>query len=558
MEIYLYQLSTGQKIRLSLSIQVDLQFWHRRGTQIRSLGRTTSINRACQRIKRPTNFPKWQKSLPIPTFTMKWEEIQTAAQQLYAQFQGRSLLASELIGLLRKKNVERREEEIWAAIQYLFLHKRVQIMPGVEWGTLAITANCHRCSAGYSHLSWRHCATCGEKCAMCQYCSLLGCSRSCSPFFCFEPLSEGKKRPFICAKLPHSLTESQQQAVHKIQQFLQSEQNQLLFWAVTGAGKTECLVPIIEDYLRQGRRVLWVTPRKDVVLELAPRFKQIFPTVRPIALYGGSRDAGEESPLIIATAHQAFRFFRSFDLGIVDEVDAFPLYKNKILAAGIRRALKEKAKQIFLTATPPRRWRRLAKNGRCSMVVLPVRHHGFPLPVPIMKRERRLWSKIDQGQPVHAIQAFLQRVFQTDGQAILFVPRLQDVFRLVQWLKNQSGLNREELAGVYAQDPEREEKIRQFRQGHIRILISTTILERGVTVKRCHVAVIGADHIIFDQASIVQIAGRVGRSAVYQQGEVWLIAQEKTDAQLQAIREMKNLNHCSKKAGFFTKGLYSL
>ena len=31
-DIY-YQLSTGQKIRLSLSIQVDLQFWHRRGTQ---------------------------------------------------------------------------------------------------------------------------------------------------------------------------------------------------------------------------------------------------------------------------------------------------------------------------------------------------------------------------------------------------------------------------------------------------------------------------------------------------------------------------------------------
>jgi competence protein ComFA len=50
----------------------------------------------------------------------------------------------------------------------------------------------------------------------------------------------------------------------------------LLFWAVTGAGKTEVLVPILEEFLFQGKQVLWCAPRKDVVIEIWQSVKSDF------------------------------------------------------------------------------------------------------------------------------------------------------------------------------------------------------------------------------------------------------------------------------------------
>lgn len=558
MKIYLYQLGIEFKPKLSLSIMVDLHYWSKKRIPIRSIYETSSINQAIKLQKNPKKIPKVFDPIPHPSYHFDWRKIQLLATQLFTWFQRRIFLASELKAWLKGKGGDFSEREYWAAVQLLYLQKKVQIRQGVEWGRFALFAKCHRCSAGYSHISWRYCATCGGKCAMCNHCLLLGRSSSCSPLFLFSASPEKKKRRSVILHLPHALTPWQRRSVQKINQFLCSKQKELLFWAVTGAGKTECMVSIIKTYLEQGQRVLWVTPRKDVVLELAPRLKRIFSTIQPIALYGGSPDRLKESSLVIATAHQAYRFVHYFDLGIVDEVDAFPLYQNRMLESGIKRALTQTAKRILLTATPPKAWKRLARNRKCSMVVLPIRYHGYPLPVPILKFERRLWRKIIHHQPSSTIEDFIQLVCATDGQAIFFVPRLQDLFLFYEWLKQTLSPHEYGMACVYAQDPERDKKIRQFREGHIRFLISTTILERGVTVKRCHVAVVGADHSIFDRATLIQIAGRVGRSASYQQGKVWFIAQEKTEAQLQSRKEIEKLNQSIKKAGFLSKELYYL
>ncbi len=558
MNIYLYQLKTEVMPRLSLSIQVDLHYWNQKGKSIQSIYKMPSIHQANRCQANPKKIAKRFDPIPYPSTNLDAKKIHKLATHLFDQLQGRAVLSSELNTFWNRKHHAFRERDFWAAIQWLYLQNKVQIRPGVEWGRFALFARCHRCFAGSSHISWRHCATCGDRCAMCNHCLPLGRSSSCSPLFLFSARHEIKKRSSITLRLPHPLTPWQQRTVQKMDQFLTSPPKELLFWAVTGAGKTECMVPVIKTYLERGQRVVWVSPRKDVVLEVAPRLKHIFPTIQPIALYGGSPQRWQKSSLIIATAHQTYRFVDYFDLGIIDEVDAFPLYQNHMLESGIRRALIPSAKMILLTATPPKSWKRLVKERKCSMVVLPIRYHGHPLPVPTLKLERRLWKKVMNRQSIRIIEEFIQHVLQTDGQAILFVPRLQDIFHFYAWLEQKFSSFACMMAGVYAQDPERDQKIRQFREGRIRFLISTSILERGVTVKRCHVAVIGADHPIFDQATLVQMAGRVGRSASYQQGEVWFIAQEKTDAQLQSQKEIIKLNQSTKKEGFLSEELYYL
>ena len=95
---------------------------------------------------------------------------------------------------------------------------------------------------------------------------------------------------------------------------------------------------------------------------------------------------------------------------------------------------------------------------------------------------------------------------------------------------------------IYSQSPRRAEIIQNFREGKIRILITTTILERGVTFPNLNVIVWQADSQIFDSATLIQIAGRVGRSKDYTGGEVIFLYKLKTKQMEQAkkyIVEMK-------------------
>lgn len=52
-----------------------------------------------------------------------------------------------------------------------------------------------------------------------------------------------------------------------------------------------------------------------------------------------------------------------------------------------------------------------------------------------------------------------------------------------------------------------------MRDEKLQYLITTTILERGVTFPRIDVLIIGADDKTFSENALVQIAGRVGHSA---------------------------------------------
>src|SRR5690606_22417394 len=75
-------------------------------------------------------------------------------------------------------------------------------------------------------------------------------------------------------------------------------------------------------------------------------------------------------------------------------------------------------------------------------------------------------------------------------------------------------------AAVHSEDPERKEKVVKMRRNEISLLLTTTILERGVTFPNIDVAVIGAEDDIFTEAALVQIAGRVGRSVDFPTGNI--------------------------------------
>ncbi|EGL82058.1 DEAD-like helicase [Caldalkalibacillus thermarum TA2.A1] len=196
---------------------------------------------------------------------------------------------------------------------------------------------CNRCGA--QEVVTVACANCGrEDCAYCPHCLEMGRVKACQPLLRWEAAErqdtaqpEGNQKAVVCT-WQGRLSPGQQAASEALLRFVQEKEGQqeFLVWAVCGAGKTEMLFDMLTYVLNQGQKVLVTSPRRDVILELAPRLQAAFPSVPVCVLYGGSGERFKPGQLFLATTHQTLRFARYFDVVVIDEEDAFP-YITKLI-----------------------------------------------------------------------------------------------------------------------------------------------------------------------------------------------------------------------------------
>ncbi|QGQ99902.1 DEAD/DEAH box helicase [Paenibacillus psychroresistens] len=422
---------------------------------------------------------------------------------------------------------------------------------------------CSRCGSGSAQLRWTFCVFCEGPCPYCEECLTMGRARFCTPLVHGVNVVETAWKAAPMKSLAQwSLNAAQTEAAAAGLQFLEQTAIQLtghaqlprdipcfLIWAVTGAGKTEMIYPLIEHELAQGRKVMIATPRKDVVLELLPRIQAAFPKQSVIALYGGSRQRWEQGEITLATTHQLLRFSQGFDLVILDELDAFPYHNNPMLEFAAQKACKPNGRFIYLSATPPPKLQKSAKRNRLPHVRVPVRFHQHPLPVPKVLSIPPLRNWIDKRQIPAKLLSRLEQSLERDAQLFLFVSQIRNVEPLVLLLR--SYFQDKEIQGTHSKDEERSEKVIEFRQTRIDLLVTTTILERGITVAKTDVFVLDADAALFDEASLVQMAGRAGRSKDDPFGNVYFVAYQRTKAQVSAINQISRMNGIAKQKGYF-------
>ncbi|WP_236782450.1 DEAD/DEAH box helicase [Allobacillus saliphilus] len=311
-------------------------------------------------------------------------------------------------------------------------------------------------------------------------------------------------------------------------------QSTLLIHAVCGAGKTEMLYRGLWIAFRNGFRVCIATPRADVVRELAPRLRRDFPSIEVAALYGGTQDVDVNAHLVVATTHQLLRYSKSFDVMIVDEVDAFPYHHDKSLPKAVARSVKPCHALIYLTATPRLDLKMASRLKQIQTISIPLRYHGHPLPLPKLSQVFKLHQHLQKGTLPKKITHWIEQRKAAKRRFLLFVPTIESAHALSKKLN---------IPYVHSESSNREELIHHFRNQRYEALITTTILERGVTFPSIDVAVIGADHDVFDEAALIQIAGRAGRSADDPDGDVTFFYNVKTKAIVKARQytELKNL-----------------
>lgn len=313
-------------------------------------------------------------------------------------------------------------------------------------------------------------------------------------------------------------------------------------FAVCGAGKTEILYEGFLAALRRGDRICLAIPRKDVVRELAERLRPIFPNTVVKALHQGSKDdAGAH--IVVSTIHQLINYHGEFDLVALDEADAFPYRGDAFLHGLVKKAMKPDAALIEMSATP-------TAGAAKTAWFLPARFHRRPLDVPVVEYVDGLREAVKRIAVPRAVVAWLRQ----DGvtrRALLFVPSVAYGSCLAEALA-AAGFR---VRAVSSREPAAPLRIRAFREERFNLLVTTTLLERGVTFRGIDVAVLNADDGVFESNVLVQIAGRVGRHADRPTGEIRLFAELATASMARAIRTIERANAVARKKGLLDDDL---
>lgn len=326
---------------------------------------------------------------------------------------------------------------------------------------------------------------------------------------------EGQSLSFledVVEQFNFELTEPQKEVSEAIYQA--TLKGNVLVYAVCGSGKSELVVQTISQYLSHHKRVGITIARRQVVLELKERYQALFPHLKVTAVCEGFTDE-LEGELIICTAHQLYRFHKQFDCLIIDEPDAFPFRSDEVLQGFAQQACC--GERIYLTATPDD----TVRSSIQTEIQLFKRPHQYPLPVPKHIKLPLLFQ---------CLWVLRKRM---DKPTLIFVPSLK-LGKLLSLIL--------QIPFAYANHPQLDVLIKDFKKNTINPLMCTTVLERGVTFKNVQVIVLEAHHPVFNLASLIQMAGRVGRSVDYPQGEVTFLSSQKSETIKQCIRQIQSAN----------------
>mgnify|MGYP003294534211 CR=1 FL=1 len=331
----------------------------------------------------------------------------------------------------------------------------------------------------------------------------------------------------VVLKLGYPLSEDQKRISDAVVNNWKHKKDTLIN-AVCGAGKTELVYHVIATCLSQGKNVAFAVPRRDVVIELYYRIKEVFPTNTVIPLYGGHTEK-LEADIVVLTTHQLYRYEHYFDLIILDEIDAFPFKGDPLLNKMFFRAVRGNI--VMMSATPPKDALDYFNRENRAILELNTRFHKHPLPVPTVVKK---YGYLKFPWLIKKLQDF----FFQNKAVFIFAPtidRCEFVYKILA-LKLKNG------TFVHSKCKDRSKKIQDFKEGKYKYLVTTAVLERGVTFKDLQVVIFDADNKLYDSQALIQISGRVGRKIDAPEGEVIFLVNKETDEIRKAIGTIKSKN----------------
>jgi primosomal protein N' (replication factor Y) len=237
------------------------------------------------------------------------------------------------------------------------------------------------------------------------------------------------------------LTQAQKDALQKVKES-QEKNIVTLLHGVTGSGKTELYVELIEEQLAKGKQVLFLIPEIALTTQLIDRLSAYFG--EQIGVYHSKFNQNERVEiwntvlandptkfrLIIGARSSIFLPYQELGLIIVDEehentfkqTDPSPRYNAR--DASIVLAHLHNAKVLLGTATPSIESYFNAKSGKYGLVELSERYLGLQMPEILCANLRS--EKKNQSMQSHfsgLLMENIQEALSRDEQVILFQNR---------------------------------------------------------------------------------------------------------------------------------------
>lgn len=292
--------------------------------------------------------------------------------------------------------------------------------------------------------------------------------------------------------------------------------------AVCGAGKTEMCFPLISTLI-QTNKIAFAIPRIDICNDIYERLLNHYPS-NLVGIHTGSKQINTGANLIVLTTNQILKYQNHFKLIIIDEVDAFPFDNDPLFYNGVLDCINN-GSIFYLTSTP---------SARLLEMNLPTftiykRWHNLPLPVP---------NLIHIKTKLTITRRLKKLIANRSRNLLIFVSTITNGKTLSSKLTNLSIDHKL----TYSTHPERNQILTNFKQSNNQILITTTILERGVTFDDIDVIVIDSDSEYYNQAALVQIAGRSRRKLDFQAGTVYFVYTRYTKTIKDSITFITNNN----------------
>jgi len=236
------------------------------------------------------------------------------------------------------------------------------------------------------------------------------------------------------------LSEVQNRAYKEIKESFQSKEVSLLH-GVTSSGKTEIYTKLIEDYIDQGKQVLYLLPEIALTTQLVTRLTQHFGNEvavfhskysnnERIEVWNQVLEKSDKAKIVIGARSALFLPFSNLGLVIIDEEheqtfkqqDPAPRYHAR--DAAIILAQAQKAKVLLGSATPSIETYFNAQSGKFGLISIKERYGKAPLPeVELVDLKESYFKKRMKGHFSLTLIEAIAEALSLGEQVILFQNR---------------------------------------------------------------------------------------------------------------------------------------
>ena len=236
-----------------------------------------------------------------------------------------------------------------------------------------------------------------------------------------------------------TLNENQEKSLSEIKDMFK-ERDVVLFHGVTGSGKTEVYMHLIEETIARGEQVLFMVPEIALTTQLTERLRNVFG--KQLAIYHSKFTDNErveiwnnllnsdEIKIVIGVRSSLFLPFRNLGLVIVDEEheatykqqDPAPRYNGKNCAMVL--SAFHYGKCLLASATPSIESYFNAITGKYGYVELSSRHENVELPYihAVDVRQQRA-DKMMISHFTRDLASRIRRNIEEGSQSIIFQNR---------------------------------------------------------------------------------------------------------------------------------------